>query len=172
MKLPYFLIVSLFLISCGATVAVDYDEQVDFSQYRTYNFFPSIDSGLSDLDNQRIVKITDSLMQLRGFSKSDRPQLYVNFYAREGISNSRSTLGIGVGGGGGNVGVGVSGGIPIGGRVVTQELTFDIVDVQDDGLIWQAVAEGEYKERSTPEQKEAYYTEIIQKILRKFPPKP
>ena len=95
----------------------------------------SIDSGLNDLDDKRIQQATDSLLQERGFIKSETPQLYVNFFARESISNSRNTLGIGIGGGGGTVGVGVSGGIPIGGRVVNQQFTMDFIDVSKDDLV-------------------------------------
>lgn len=164
-------IFSVFLISCGATVAVDYDMEADFSVYKSYNIYPTLDSGLSKLDDDRIIHITDSLMQDRGLIKSETPQLYINFYANETVSPSRSRLGIGVGGGGGNVGVGVSGGIPIGGRTINQELIMDFIDVQNDNLVWQAVAEGELKERSTPEKKEAYYLDILQKILKKYPPK-
>ena len=171
MKLLSILILSIFLISCGATVAVDYDKQVDFSQYNSYNYFANIDSGLNALDDNRIMQITDSLLQQRGFIKSETPQLFINFFARENISNSRNTIGIGIGGGGGNMGVGVSGGIPIGGRVVNQQLTMDFIDVEKDDLVWQAVADGEMKERSTPQQKEAYYISVIQKILAKYPPK-
>lgn len=160
----------LLLVSCGASVVVDYDQKVDFSKYNSYNFYPSIDSGLSELDNSRIIQIADSLLQGRGFEKSNFPQLYINFYARESVSNSPNTIGIGIGSGGGNVGIGVSGGIPIGGRVVNQQLTIDFIDASKDDLIWQAVAEGEMKERATPQQKEAYYLGVIEKILKKYPP--
>lgn len=171
MKFFSILILSIFLVSCGATVAVDYDNQVDFSKYNSYNYFPTIDSGLNQLDDNRIIQITDSLLQQRGFVKSETPQLYINFYARETISSSRNTIGIGVGGSGSNVGVGVSGGIPIGGNVLNQQLTMDFIDTEKDDLVWQAVAEGEMKERSTPQQKEAYYMSVLQKILAKYPPK-
>ncbi len=171
MKFLAILIFTIVLASCGATVAVDYDQQTDFSKYNSYNYFPTIDSGLSELDDTRIIQITDSLLQQRGFVKSEVPQLYINFFAREQISNSRNTIGIGIGSGGGNVGVGVSGGIPIGGRVVNQQLTMDFIDVEKDDLVWQAVAEGEMKERATPQQKEAYYISVIQKILAEYPPK-
>jgi hypothetical protein len=170
MKLSLFIVLSIFLVSCGATVGVDYDKQVDFSKYNSYNFYASIDSGLNDLDDNRIMQITDSLLQQRGFVKSETPQIFINFFARESVSNSRNTIGIGIGGGGGNMGVGVSGGIPIGGRVVNQQLTMDFIDAEKDDLVWQAVAEGEMKERATPQQKEAYYISVVQKILAKYPP--
>jgi len=164
------LVLSFLLFACGATVAVDYDQKVDFTQYRSYNFYPSIESGLTELDDSRIMKITDSLLQESGFQKSETPQLYINYYAQESVSNSRSTLGIGVGSGGGNVGVGVSGGIPIGGRVINQQLTVDFIDSAQDQMIWQAIAEGEMKERATPQQKEAYYIALLKKMLNSFPP--
>ena len=170
MKFLSIFVCTLLLISCGASVAVDYDKKTDFSTYTTYNFYPSIDSGLSELDDNRIIQITDSILQQKGLVKSEAPQLHINFFARENISASRSTLGIGIGSGGGNVGVGVSGGIPIGGSVVNQQLTLDFIDVQKDDLVWQAVAEGEMKERATPQQKEAYYFSVLQKILKKYPP--
>jgi|TARA_R110000851_G_scaffold207537_3_gene359864 hypothetical protein len=171
MKLLSILFISILLISCGATVAVDYDKQVDFSKYNSYNYFPTIDSGLNQLDDNRIKQITDSLLQQRGFVKSETPQIYVNFYTRESVSSSRNTIGIGIGSGGGNMGVGVSGGIPIGGNVINQQLTMDFIDVEKDDLVWQAVADGEMKERATPKQKEAYYVSVIQKILKNYPPK-
>lgn len=170
MKFLSILVLSIFFVSCGASVAVDYDKQVDFSKYNSYNYFPTIESGLSELDDGRIKQVTDSLLQQRGFVKSETPQLFVNFYARENLSNSRNSIGIGIGGSGRNVGVGVSGGIPIGGNVINQRLTMDFIDVQKDELVWQAVAEDEMKERATVEKKEAYYISIIQKILSKYPP--
>ncbi len=171
MRFIYLLSIVFLLNACGPTVDIDYDPQINFSQYNTYAFFPTIESGLNDLDEKRIIRVTDSLLQARGFQRSDTPQFLINFYANESISNSRNTIGIGVGGGGGNVGVGVSGGIPIGGRMVNQELTIDFIDVQNDDLVWQAVANDDYKERATPKQKEAYYAAVIEKMLKKYPPK-
>ncbi len=159
------------LVSCGAAVSVDYEPTTNFSGYTTYNFYTDIESGLNELDNKRIMHAIDSLMVLKGFEKSDTPQILVNFYAKERVTNSRNTIGIGVGGGGRNVGVGVSGGIPIGGPQVEQEFTLDLVDKLIDLLVWQGVYEGKYPEKATPEQKESYYFGVIQKILQKYPPK-
>ncbi|WP_034259356.1 DUF4136 domain-containing protein [Altibacter lentus] len=163
---------ALLLMSCGAAVAIDYDKKADFSSYKTYAFYPTIDSGLNDLDDNRIMKAVDSVLAQRpNFKKTEDPQLLINFFAKEYLSNSRNTIGIGVGGGGGNVGVGVSGGIPIGGKEVNQTLTIDFIDAQTDQLVWQAVVDGSFKERATPAQKESYYYTVISKALKKFPPK-
>lgn len=165
------LFLSTMLISCGATVAVDYDTEVDFSQYRTFDFYPDIDSGLSALDNDRIVRITDSLMVDRGFTRSENPDLLINFYAKESIHESGNRMDIGIGRSTRNTGIMIATDIPIGGRVINQRLTIDFVDTQKDALVWQAEADGEMKERSGPKQKESYYLSLIQKVLKKYPPK-
>lgn len=171
MKFSYLLLLSILLAACGATVKIDYDSQADFSKYRTFDFYPEIESGLNELDDHRIIRITDSLLQLQGWSRSENPQMLINFYANERLMHSGSTIGLGMGSTGGNVGIGVSGGIPIGGYKVNQQLTMDFVDAEKDELVWQAQAVGQMRERISPEGKEAYYLKIIQKILSKYPPK-
>lgn len=169
-KLVYSWVLAFLLISCGASVAIDYDREIDFSSYRTYDFYPDIESGLSELDTKRILKITDSLLQQHGFIRNENPDFLINFYANESIRNSRNTIGVGIGQSSRNSHIGISGGIPIGGRIVNQNLTIDFVDVKKDQLIWRAESEGEFKERATPEQKEGYYFSVLNKILKKFPP--
>lgn len=169
--LPYSILLFM-LLGCGPTVNVDFEKQQDFSDFRSFDFYPDIDSGLSELDDKRIMRSIDSVLRFQGINRAADPRFYINFYASEQLSNSRNTLGIGVGGGGGNVGVGVSGGIPIGGPVIRQQFTIDFVDATgDQSLVWQAVIDAEYKERSSPTQKDQYYYSIIRKALGKFPPK-
>jgi len=160
-----------FLIACGATVAVDYDVAKDFSNYKTYDFYPTIDSGLSELDERRIEKAVDSILRRNGFVKSQHPDLWINYYGHEFLAPVRSTIGIGVGTGGSNGSVGVSGGIPVGTDEIQQLLTFDLVDAGADELVWQAVLDGRFKEYASPNQKRKYYLNGIEKVFSKFPPK-
>ncbi|MEM7185733.1 MAG: DUF4136 domain-containing protein [Bacteroidota bacterium] len=166
------LLAAFVLFSCGPAVYVDFDEKEDFSEYTTYQFYPDIESGLNQLDDKRIMAAIDSVLQQRGFRNTPKSRFFINFYANESVSSSRSTLGIGVGSGGVNGGVGVSGGIPIGGSVINQVLTIDFVNARgDQGLVWQAVVEKELKARATPLQKEAHFNKMVSKALAKFPPK-
>ncbi len=172
MKSVLLVTASILLFSCGPTVYVDFEKQQDFSEFTTYQFYPDIDSGMNDLDDKRVMAAIDSVLQQRGFSKTSDNRFFINFYASERLSNSQSTLGVGIGGGGGNVGVGVIGGIPIGSRMINQQLTLDFVDAKkEQSLVWQAVVEGELKEKASPQQREAYFYSVIEKALRKFPPK-
>lgn len=171
MKYLSILFIAVFFVSCGAVMTVDYDTETDFTNFTSYQFYSDIDSGLNELDTKRIMKAVDSSFQQRNFIRTDSCTFYIDFFATESISNSRNTLGVGVGGGGGNVGVGVSGGIPIGGRVINQLLTIEIRDVSvEQKLVWQILIDGELKENATPGQKEAYYFSEIDKALQKFPP--
>ena len=172
MKKSLLVLVAVFLFSCGATVNYDYDSQTDFRQYVTYNYYPDIDSGLSELDDKRIAGILDQMLRTRGFGKTaEDPDFIINFFAKETMAESGSTIGIGVGGGGRNVGGGISGGIPIGGTVIHQELTIDFIDSAQDRLIWQAEATGKFKLKSSPDQKRNYYLKVLEKVMKGFPPK-
>ncbi len=162
----------LFLVmtSCGVTTHYDYDKQTDFVAYKTYDYYDEIESGLNQLDDKRIKQNIDSILQGQGYLKSQNPLFYINFYVKEGAIRTRNTIGVGIGGGGRAVGYGISGGIPIGGRSIDQQLTLDFIDAQQDRLIWQGVADSSIKEKASPEQKEAYYLKIITKLLKGFPP--
>lgn len=170
MKQLLLLVATAMLISCGATVNYDYDTQKDFSVYKTYDFFPEIDSGLSELDNFRVMKMTDSILQTNGFIKSESPDFLINFFAKEFISQSSTVIGVGVGGGGHNGGVGVSGGIPVGGNQINQQLTLDFIDEKADKLIWQAVGNDVLKVKANSVKKDVYYFKLISKMLSGFPP--
>ena len=171
MKCIPFVLLILILISCGTAVHYDYERSTDFSRYRNYNYYSDIDSGLSQLDNNRIKKAIDSILQYRGFVQNNSPDFLINFYASESITNSGSSIGIGVGGGGGNVGVGVSGGIPIGGNFILQKMTIDFVDATRDKLFWKAEVESKYSEKANPEQRTVHYNRLMLKILKNYPPK-
>ena len=47
--------VCILLLSCGPTVYIDYEENEDFSDYTTYQFYPDIASSLNEFDNKRFV---------------------------------------------------------------------------------------------------------------------
>lgn len=169
--LKYFLVLVVFS-SCNAPRAVyDYDQNTSFNSINTYKIFPDLDSRVSQLDEQRLVSILQTEMASKGFSFSENPDIYINFYASEYETASGNNIGIGVGGGGGNVGVGVSGGFPIGGPDTYLRLTLDFIDVKNDSLIWQAVVDSRFDKNSSPQNREAQLKLMVQKALKGYPPK-
>lgn len=172
MKNSFLLLIVLIMTSCGSmNVEYDYDEQADFDTFKTYNYIAEMQSGLNQLDLNRLMKATDSILQGRGYALSENPGLLIDVSSDQYEQASRNTLGIGLGSGGGNVGVGVGGGIPIGGRELHQTITINLVDAQKDALIWQAVSDSNIKLNTDPQQRQAYFKKLMEKVFKNFPPK-
>ena len=168
------IILLLFLVcmvvGCGPAAKFDYDPATDFSQYKTYNWFPTLETGVNEFDNRRMIRSVDSILQSRGFVESESADFMINFYAVEEIVPP-NTVGIGIGSGGGGIAVGGSGSIPVGGNKILQTLTLDFVDPAKDELIWQGVAVRKYFTTATAEQKKEHYLKVAFKLLQSYPPR-
>ena len=165
-----FCVVIPALIGCGSSAVVDFDQARDFSAYSTYEFYPSLKSGLHPLDEQRMMRALDSVLSVKGIERSIVPELLVNFYVEDYMTESNSSLGISIGGGSGNVGYGVSGGVPLGGGDIRQLVTLDVIDADEDVLIWQGVIGTRLREQSSPDRKEIRFQEVAVQLLEQFPP--
>ncbi len=163
-------LILLLLLGCGATATFDYDTKTDFSVYSSYQYFTTIQSNLNDFEDERVKNALDSLLPLKNLNKESSGQLLINFFAYEQIT-AGNTIGIGFGSGGGNASVGVGGDVPVGGNKIEQQFTLDLVDAQNDALVWQGVYTGTYPAKTTPAQRQAYYYKVIGKILNGYPPK-
>ncbi len=170
-NIVYIALVILFC-SCNAVrVQTDYEKGTDFSNYSTYNYFDDMETGLSELDAKRLLKIFDIAMQGKGFLLSEEPDFFVNIESQTFITPQNNTVGVGVGGTGNNVGGGVSIGIPLGSSKVKREIQFDFVDSQKDMLFWQCIGKSLFNENSTPVEREKQLMEVVDKVLTKYPPK-
>lgn len=165
-------ILLLFIAACNTPQAVyDYDQNVNFDQYSTYAIFPDLQTGLSQLDESRLLNSLENQLKLKNLEYADSPQLYVNVYTEKYERDNRSRVGLGVGGGGGNVGVGVSGGIPIGQMDTYLKLTFDFIDVEEDMLVWQAKVESPFNLNASPEKRQKQFDKLVEEALDGYPPK-
>ena len=171
MRLFKFSILLFLITACNAPqAAYDYDQEVNFSQYSTYALFPDFRTGLSQLDESRLIESLKAGMRSEGLSLSDDPGMYVNVYTEKFEQDNRSRVGVGIGGGGGNVGVGVSGGIPVGQMDTYLKLTFDFIDKEKDVLIWQAVVESPFSFNADPKERQERFSKIVEKALEGYPP--
>jgi len=54
--------ITVFITSCGTTfVDYDYDKKASFETYKTYQYDFRESTGLSEFDERRFVKFTDSV---------------------------------------------------------------------------------------------------------------
>ena len=164
----------LFIITSCSSVKVnqDYDKNADFGQYKTYAYHKSgIDKAeISDLDKKRILRSIDETMLSKGFTKSETPDVLVNFFTkeREQVNVSLFNVGWGYGWGfgwnpwmwGNNTSVN---------RYTEGTLTIDIIDAKKKELIWQGQGEGVLTKKT--EKKDEKIKEFVSKILEQYPPK-
>ncbi|EDP72142.1 hypothetical protein FBALC1_13612 [Flavobacteriales bacterium ALC-1] len=172
MKAFKYLIVLLLITSCGTIVNYDYEKSTDFTQYKTYNYFDDIKTGLSQLDNKRLMRAIDVKLQTMGLIRSDNPDFYIDIQSQDVMNRNNSSVGVGAGGGGRGGFGGVSVGIPLGANQNTREIVIDFVDKSNnEKLFWQAVSESAYKQNASPEKREETFTKLVEKIFNGYPPK-
>lgn len=88
MKRHFAMLMSALLLaacSSGPTIKSDYDRSVDFSQYRTYNFFSPLGiegPNYTSLVGQTFREAISRQMETRGYTMSDDPDLLINVSAR------------------------------------------------------------------------------------------
>ena len=160
----------LFHTGCNAIyVYYDYDKEKTFDAYETYQFDLEFSKGLSDLDERRLIRYTDSVLKSNGLKPAAIADLFIQYHAEEYEAETGSTLGVGVGGTGGSLGVGVSGGIPIGSPSIHRRIVVTIIDRQKNEVIWEADSDSKIKEKITPPQRDAFFKKLTEKIFKKFP---
>ena len=171
MKYLSILLLLVIVTSCAPIrVNYDYEKTTDFKAYKTYNYYANLNTGMSELDNKRLLKVLDNALQANGYSLSETPDFFVDIKSSEYQEASRSNVGVGVGGTGGNVGGGISIGIPVGQNKLNRQIVFEFVDENKNGLFWQAVSESSYSPNASPEKREAQFKAIVTKVLEGFPP--
>lgn len=168
----FFLGLLVLIASCNAIrVNYDYDPTTVFSNYVTYDYFIDMETGLSQLDEKRLLRVLDSTLQSRGYLLSGEPDFLVNIISNEYQSGPQNNVGVGLGGTNRNVGGGISIGIPVGNTQWERQIQFDFVDSQKNVLFWQGVAQSGFRENASPLVREEQLRKVVEKVFSKFPPK-
>jgi len=165
------ILVLLVLTSCGTIVSYDYEKSTDFTEYKSYNYFDDMKTGLSELDNKRLIRAIDTKLETKGLTRSDNADFYIDIQSQDIQNRNNSNVGVGVGGTGGNVGGGISVGFPLNQNQNTRELLIEFVDDTKGGMFWQAISESAYKPDASPEKREEKFKALVEKIFIKYPPK-
>ena len=167
------MIVLLFGVTSCAPIRVnyDYDQETNFSTYKTYNYYSDMKTGLSELDTKRFLEAIDAKLETLGIAYSETPDFFIDIKSATFQSNQQSSVGVGMGGSGRNMGGGVSFGIPIGQSSMNRQITIDFVDENLKQLFWQAVSESSYSPNRIPKEREEQLRAIVDKVFLGYPPK-
>ena len=150
------------LVSCGPKVYVDYDTKTDFEEYETYNFYDPSNSGLNELDNERVMDAIENELDSLGKEPKVIPDFSIEFYAELFVENQPHNVGLSFGG--------IGGTIPANYEKEMISLTINFADALTDELFWQAVIEEEFDKEMTPEERNQFFKELVKEALSKYPP--
>ncbi len=171
MRFFLWLVIIAMAVSCGSVkVDYDYDRGIDFSNYATYNYFSDMETGLSQLDERRLLRVLDSTLKTKGYLLAEEPDFFINILSNEFRNAQNNAVGVGMGGTGRNVGGGISLGIPVGSSGLQRMIQFDFVDAERDALIWQAISESGYRANASPSVREDKLRAVVNKVFSKYPP--
>lgn len=167
----------IIVTSCSTVkVASDYDQSVNFADYKTYAFYkPGIDKAdISDLDKKRILRAIDAEMSAKGFTKSENPAVLVSIFtkAKERIDVYQNNWGTGNFWGAWGGGPWGWGGAAYGNTVsrsTSGTLYIDLIDTNKKQLIWQGQGTAPLVSGNI-EKREARIQEIVREIMMIYPP--
>ena len=166
------IIITLFFISCGTPRMVyDYDKEADFTRYTSFDYYPDLQLYMSPFDSTRVIEQFEQALLAKDIKRASNPDLFVNIGSEQFETPSRNSVGIGVGGTGRHVGVGIGGQIPLESNTISQVFTIEFIDASKDQLVWQCNYEGRFTKNMTPNEKEAYFKDVFDKVLSGYPPR-
>ena len=162
-----FFLIPIIVFSCSTPrVFTDYASDVDFDKYKEFAFYATEDSGLSQLDEDRVYfSIKDTLLA-KGFEEKLIPDFKVNFYAEVFDVMSNSNFGVGIGG----YDTSVGGSISPQSSKRTIALTIEFADGLTNTLFWQGVVEARFNENLKGKERVNFLKGLVGKVLAKYPP--
>jgi hypothetical protein len=172
--------VTLALAACESkpTVRSNYDNAADFGRFHTYNFVSEPGTnreGYSTLLTQQIEAAVSQQMQQRGYTRSDNPDLLVNFSGKlQERQEIRSTPAAPAFGGYYGYRAGMYGtwaGYP--GSVYTVNykqgtLNVDVVDASRKQMVWEGVGVNEVT-RDKMKNPDAAIHQVVDAIFQDYP---
>jgi len=164
--------------SSGPDIRADYDRAADFGKYRSYGFVAQAGTDEGDfksLSTQMLQNAASRQMEARGYTRSDNPDLVINFKGQlEEKTDIESTPapyygpGWGYGGWGGAYWGGWGGTEVTTRRYNVGTLVMDVVDREKRQVVYQGGIEGVVT-REMMQNREATITAAVEQIFSKYP---
>jgi len=176
-KILFLISVAVLLFSCSSNPAlVDYDNSVDFSSLKTYQWDiePSADFSKSNpLVAKRIVSAIEKGLQKKGFLKAEAADVKISYQVviEKRFSSTKLSTGMGMSVGGGGRGyIGLSSGNQAK-KITEGTLLIDMTSITSNRLIWRSKKTQPLKEQDkSPEESQESINQIVSDMLENFPP--
>ena len=162
-----------FLVACSASskITYDYDDTVNFNNYKTFVLGQQTSLNLKALDSVRFVKALAKALTEKGINSTLRASLIISIKRTQKEAESRTQIGVGIGQQTRHTGINIGGAIPIPRHATTQTLTIDFRDAKTRKLIWQSHTSHTFKNNLQPLEKEQMFYNLFVDVLKGYPPK-
>jgi hypothetical protein len=177
-KILLFISVAFLVASC-ATIKVtsDYDKTAPFAGYKTYAYTPeALALAVDELNRGRLIAAVDNELSLKGFTKSDKPDVLIDLkLAKEKIQTATATSSGGYGGYGYGYRYGWGGGFST--TSINYDsydegtLFVDMIDATKLQLVWQGRGVGTLNPDASADKREYNIKNAVKMIFEKYPPK-
>ncbi|HWA32871.1 MAG TPA: DUF4136 domain-containing protein [Cyclobacteriaceae bacterium] len=154
-------------------VSTDYDQQVDFSKYKTYTLTEeAIGIPISDLDRRRLIEAVESGLAAKGFKASPGGDILVDLKVKTEQKETTTATSNGPygsayryrwGSGFSTTDIDVE-------TYVEGTLFIDFIDTSKKQLVWQGRGVKTLDPYATPQEKEQRIKSAVNSILAKYPP--
>jgi len=159
-----------FFTACSTiNVEQDYNPTFDFSKIKTFSVLHQERVGENTLVNERIQNAIKKTLQAKGLrfvapNKADVVALFhLNVQNKTQIYTDYQMVGYGRYGG-------MMIATPRSYNYDEGKLIIDLYDPKTNKTVYRTVVTDEIESKKTPQEREAYITEVIQKAFEKFPP--
>ena len=170
MKKLFILFLSALVLSCSSVkTVVNYDEKVDFTEFKSYGFTEDdLEAAIGQNYRSTILSAVEKGLIAKGLSKSDDPDLLVNVHIKTQQvvePNAASQVGYGSYG----LTTANSGAYAKYDKYTEGSMFIIMADNDTKIIIWQGVGTKIVDESATGEEREENLTKIVQGIISKYP---
>lgn len=167
-------------VAYGQDVSYNFDQQADFTKYKTYKWVQVKDAEQIDpLTAQQITAAFEKQLAAKGLTRveGDNADLFVAYQVAISKEKQMQTWDTGMYGAG--WGPYYRGGYYGGGMSTTTTSTIymgsvalDMYDAASKNLVWRSIASKQIDTKAKPEKREKNLNKGAQKMLKEYPPKP
>jgi hypothetical protein len=148
----------------------DYDATTNFKAYKTYHFYEDLESGLTELDERRLLRALDEQLKRLGYTKSQNPDFLIDIRGIEVPVNNSPSIDVGFAGTGTNTAGGIGVNVPVNSQQDYHEMSVEFVDRLKEETFWMAKVNVLLSSSNEPLKRDAFFRDLSIKILNKFPP--
>lgn len=164
------IMISVALVGCSADVATDFDAQVNYYQFKTYQFASPPGSTIISLDSTRVENAITTQLSSKGLKPEDSAaDLTVRHYIQQ-QSDFRS-YGTSLGFGYAHRNVGVAYSTPSRYREYKYgKLVVELIDNDNNKIVWRSISQRKLTETMTPSSRDEFIDEQVYEMFKNYPP--